>query len=201
VPALVAVAGDVAYANGDLSAPPFNGWDRFQALLSPIAASVPVAVCEGNHDGEWDEHFVPLRARFAPPARWYTIDRGAVRIIMLSTEDNNAVELEEKQMQFLRRALRAARLPDSGVQWLIVVGHRPLFDSNRLYGDQTEMRAQLVPLFDEHAVDLYIGGHQHDYERTFRCAIAPAVPVQLVTVVGRQTVRQGQRHHLHGDCD
>jgi hypothetical protein len=180
VPALVLVAGDVAYGNGDLSAPPFNGWDRFQALLSPIASSVPVAVCEGNHDGEWDEHFVPLRARFAPPARWYTIDRGAVRFIVLSTEDNNDVELEEKQMLFLRRALKAARSPSSGVEWLIVVGHRPLFDSNRLYGDQTELRAQMIPLFDEFAVDLYIGGHQHDYERTYPLVNRTGVPVQLV---------------------
>jgi hypothetical protein len=166
-PSMLLIAGDLAYGNGDKTAAPNNAWDRFQALLAPVAASMPVVVCEGNHDAEFREFFKPLRARFATPGRWYAFRRGPVLSIMLSTEDNNEVALERAEIDFLRAELQRARAPGSDVQWIVVAGHRPLFDSNVMYPDQLAMRAQLVPLFDEFHVDLYLSGHQHDYERTW----------------------------------
>jgi hypothetical protein len=109
---------------------------------------------------------------------------------MLSTEDNNSEQLEKDEIDFLRRELRAARSPDSAVQWIVVVGHRPLFDSNLMYPDQLTMRAQLVPLFDEFRVDLYLSGHQHDYERTW--PLRSEKPTADRSATRRRPFAQGQ---------
>lgn len=144
---LVIVAGDVAYANGDSTAAPHNIWDKWQALMSPLVSHVPLMVAEGNHDGAWGEKFVPLRTRIggaAATARYYAVDRGSARFVVLSAEiardddgeqlDDDSVSrrsqqqqqqrIDELQMRFLEHQLRTARQANSGISWIIVIGHR-----------------------------------------------------------------------------
>jgi hypothetical protein len=47
----------------------------------------------------------------------------------------------------------------------VVVGHHPIRSAG-LYGDDQAAIARLTPLFRRHRVQLYINGHDHDYERT-----------------------------------
>jgi hypothetical protein len=115
--------------------PPFNIWDIFTALLSPMSASVPLIVAEGNHDGAWGENFLPLRTRLAPPGAYYVVDRACARFIVLSVETSSDEEadddghrrtalLADNQLSFLRTQLRSARSNNSPIRWIIVVAHR-----------------------------------------------------------------------------
>ena len=56
-------------------------------------------------------------------------------------------------------------------EWLIVFFHHPPYSKGSNDSDvqapQIEMRANFVPLLEEHGVDLVLCGHSHSYERTW----------------------------------
>jgi hypothetical protein len=47
----------------------------------------------------------------------------------------------------------------------VVVGHHPIYSAGH-YGDDARLIARLGPILARHGVQLYINGHEHNYERT-----------------------------------
>ena len=66
----------------------------------------------------------------------------------------------QQQMTWLRQALAASRAP-----WKVLVGHHPIYSAGH-YGDDREAIGRLTPLLRRHGVQLYINGHDHNYERS-----------------------------------
>jgi hypothetical protein len=65
-----------------------------------------------------------------------------------------------RQLPWLTQALAASVAP-----WKVVVGHHPLYSAGH-YGDDKIAIRRLTPLFQKYGVQLYINGHEHNYERT-----------------------------------
>ena len=64
------------------------------------------------------------------------------------------------QLTWLDKELSRSKAP-----WKIVFGHHQIYSSGH-YGLNQPFIKTLSPIFQKHGVQLYINGHDHDYERT-----------------------------------
>lgn len=154
---LVLMAGDNIYPSGDLSLVKATFQRPYRELL---AAGVPFHAVLGNHDiltgnGKPQVAYPP----FGMKGRWYSLRRGPVAFFML---DTNVKAPWQLQLPWLNRELAA-----SDALWKVVVGHHPIYSSG-YYGNDPAAIARLTPLFRRHGVQLYINGHDHNYERSKR---------------------------------
>jgi hypothetical protein len=53
------------------------------------------------------------------------------------------------------------------IDWIIVQTHQNAASSSNGNGSDLGIREEWLPLFDRYQVDLVVGGHDHDYERSF----------------------------------
>ncbi len=152
---LVLLGGDNIYPDGNLLAVERTFQLPYRELL---AAAVPFHAVLGNHDIRTDNGDPQVRYRpFGMAGRWYSLRRGPVAFFLIDTNGNARWQ---HQMPWLKKALAASDAP-----WKVVVGHHPIYSAG-LYGDNPEAIARLTPLFERHGVQLYINGHEHNYERT-----------------------------------
>ncbi|MFM7393801.1 MAG: metallophosphoesterase, partial [Cyanobium sp.] len=150
---LVIMAGDNIYDNGDMREVAAKFERPYQELLK---AGVPFHAVLGNHDIRSNNGAGQIAyPGFGMKGRWYTLRRGPVEFFM---HDSNVDW--PKQMSWLKSSLAASRAP-----WKVLVGHHPIYSSG-LYGDDREAIARLTPLLRRHGVQLYINGHDHNYERS-----------------------------------
>jgi 3',5'-cyclic AMP phosphodiesterase CpdA len=154
---LVLLAGDNVYPDGDPAQLDRVFVKPYQELL---ANKVPFFAVLGNHDirtrnGEGQVAY----PAFGMGGRWYSLRRGPVEFFMLDTNVNAAWQ---HQLPWLKGALTRSTAP-----WKVVVGHHPLYSAG-FYGDDAPGIARLTPLFKRYGVQLYINGHDHNYERTRR---------------------------------
>jgi 3',5'-cyclic AMP phosphodiesterase CpdA len=154
---LVLLGGDNIYPAGNL----LDVENTFQRPYRDLlGAGVPFHAVLGNHDirtqnGDPQQRYRP----FGMASRWYSLRRGPVAFFLL---DTNVNARWQHQLPWLTKALAASNAP-----WKVVVGHHPLYSAG-LYGDDPAAIARLTPLFERHGVQLYINGHEHNYERTKR---------------------------------
>ena len=152
---LVIMGGDNIYDDGNLNRVEATFTRPYGALLK---AGVPFHAVLGNHDirttnGDPQVQY-PL---FGMKGRWYTVRQGPVEFFMLDTNVNAAWQ---HQLPWLKQALASSKAP-----WKVLVGHHPIRSSG-LYGDDPVAMARLVPLMRRYGVQLYINGHDHNYERS-----------------------------------
>ncbi|CEO96390.1 hypothetical protein PBRA_005061 [Plasmodiophora brassicae] len=180
---LVLHIGDLAYARGYQSI-----WDAFMYQISPIAGRIPYQTAVGNHeldglidrrtpagrDDSGGECGVPYKKRFPTPtssrAFWYGFRIGPVHVIVLSTE--HALAPGWPQRQFLMDEI-ANRVDRRVTPWLVVVGHRPVYEDSTTEPDvdvkfMGSFRDDLEPLLRIARVDMAFWGHDHAYYRTCR---------------------------------
>jgi 3',5'-cyclic AMP phosphodiesterase CpdA len=152
---LVLMGGDNIYPAGNLIDVESTFQQPYRELLR---AGVPFHAVLGNHDLRTENGDPQVRYRpFGMAGRWYSLRRGPVAFFML---DTNVNARWQHQMPWLKKALAASDAP-----WKVVVGHHPLYSAG-FYGDDQAAIARLTPLFERHGVQLYINGHEHNYERT-----------------------------------
>ncbi len=152
---LVLLGGDNIYPKGDIGQVKDMFTIPYKALLE---AGVPFHAVLGNHDirtanGDPQIAYKP----FGMKGRWYTLPRGPVEFFML---DSNVNADWGRQLPWLKRALASSKAP-----WKVVVAHHPIHSSGH-YGDDVVARNRLAPLFRQFGVQLYINGHEHNYERS-----------------------------------
>jgi 3',5'-cyclic AMP phosphodiesterase CpdA len=152
---LVLLGGDNIYPDGNLLEVERTFQLPYRELL---AAAVPFHAVLGNHDIRTDNGDPQVRYRpFGMGGRWYSLRRGPVAFFLI---DTNVNARWQHQMPWLKKALAASDAP-----WKVVVGHHPIYSAG-FYGDDPAAIARLTPLFQRHGVQLYINGHEHNYERT-----------------------------------
>lgn len=152
---LVVLAGDNIYTNGET-------WKIQSVFEKPYAAllkqGVKFRACLGNHDirtenGDPQVHY----ANFHMQGRYYSFREQDVQFFVLDTNHNADWQA---QLSWLEQTLQRS---DARVK--VAFGHHPIYSSGR-YGSDRAMIQALTPLFKQHQVQLYINGHEHDYERT-----------------------------------
>jgi acid phosphatase type 7 len=144
--------GDIAYEDGTLEELESYYFDAYGELLRSIV-SFPIA---GNHDYH-SEAAGPYREAFDLPdeERWFSYDYGDVHFVALDTEQVNGA-----QKEWLETDLAANTLP-----WVIAYGHKPPYSSGQ-HGSEVSCRDAFEPILARHGAQLWLSGHDHDYERT-----------------------------------
>lgn len=152
---LVILAGDNIYNNGEIEKIDAVFERPYQPLLQQ---GVKFHACLGNHDIRTanGEHQLQY-ANFNMPGRYYTFRRDQVQFFALDTNVNADWKT---QLPWLEQELSRSNAP-----WKVVFAHHPVYTSG-LYGVNQVFIKNLTPLFQKYRVQLYINGHEHDYERT-----------------------------------
>jgi hypothetical protein len=109
--------------------------------------------------GDHDDHHGHIRdqvAYFHMPNTYYQVSKGPVDFFILNT---TFFVRSPEQRAWIEQALAHSKAP-----WKIVVAHHPLYSSGR-NGNTEGLREVLEPLLVKYHADLYLAGHDHDYER------------------------------------
>jgi hypothetical protein len=156
--------GDNIYPDGDIKK---LGKTHFENPYSGlIQQNVKFVAAIGDHDDHKGHQFDEM-AYFKMPNDYYKVTDGPVDFFILNT--TFFVRSPEQQ------AWLAKALAQSHARWKIVAAHHPVYSSGR-HGHQTEgLRRILEPILVKNHADLYLAGHDHDYERF--------APIQGVTYV------------------
>ena len=142
--------------------------------------------CIGAH-----RNFTPYNRRWRMPSdasggalnMWYSFRAQRTHFVSISTETDHAGAPTTPdthigggrgggfgdQMAWLEADLKRAQ-NDSEIDWIVVVGHRPIYQSLDAALDWPantvkKCREVFEPLFHRYGVDLYVGAHKHYYER------------------------------------
>ena len=164
--------GDNAYSSGTQKQ--YNK-TLFEPYIELVKRFVPWAVI-GNHDARrwafydiWD---FPTKGESGGKASgnesFYSIDNGNLHMVMLDSETVDRDE-DGEMAEWLRADLKTNTKP-----WVIVAFHTPPYTDGGHHSDNDydsrgrmkDMRETFVPIFDKYSVDLVLGGHSHDYERS-----------------------------------
>jgi tartrate-resistant acid phosphatase type 5 len=175
--------GDNFYEDGVKSVDDPQWQTSFEKVYSAPSLQVPWRVILGNHDyhANCDAQitYAKTSPRWTMPARYYVrsekIDAAtAVDFFYLDTtpmiksyystansEKTGAQVITQdvpKQLAWFKDALAA-----STAQWKIVVGHHPIYSGGG-HGDTAELIETILPLLQEHKVQAYFNGHDHDLQ-------------------------------------
>jgi hypothetical protein len=145
--------GDNIYGDGDIKrfAKPF-----FEVPYGPlIQHGVQFLAAIGNHDTR-KGHTKDQMEYFKMPNDYYKVSDGPVDFFILNT---TYFVRNPKQQEWLEKSLAESKAP-----WKIVAGHHPLYSSGR-NGNTEGLKKILEPMLVRNRVDLYLCGHDHDYER------------------------------------
>jgi hypothetical protein len=130
---------------------------------------VPVWVALGNHDKLY-KHGKPALKFYNMPAFYYKNSVNNLDIFTLDTDN-----FTPKQQAWLKQGLA-----NSKARWKLVYGHHPIGTSGEHAREKLvlELRKTLLPTLVEGKADVYLAGHDHDYER-----FTPTAESPLLTVV------------------
>ncbi|WP_373530996.1 metallophosphoesterase [Vampirovibrio sp.] len=145
--------GDNIYPDGNIQKfgkPYFT--DMYGAL---IRQNVHFIVAIGNHDIVGG-HQADQLSFFKMPGYYYSVKKPGVEFFVI---DTNHFANDQVQQQWLKQALSA-----STSTWKAVVGHHPVYSSGE-HGSNQGLKDTLEPLLIDYRVNLYLAGHDHNYER------------------------------------
>jgi len=194
--------GDFGY---DLHTDNGRNGDNFMNSVQPMAARVPYMVDIGNHENiylgsHYTERFrlMPVtsgktmrtRNGVAPNNHFYSHDYGLVKFIALSSEIFFTKPwMIVEQRKWLESELE--KVDRSITPWVVVHAHRPAYCSCDKDCDATSstIRIGFEETFHKYGVDLFIAGHEHNYERmydvykneTTKSTINPPATIHIVT--------------------
>lgn len=153
--ALVLMTGDNIYEDGNIERVGATFGRPYRFLRQQ---EVPFYAVLGNHDLRTNNGVDQVNySAFNMQGRYYSFTKGIVQFFALDTNDNADWS---QQIPWLKRNLAASK-----ATWKIVFGHHPLYSSGA-HGSSSELIDLLSPLFAKYGVQLYLNGHDHDYERT-----------------------------------
>lgn len=181
---LVLHFGDISYAVGHAAR-----WEQFFNQLQPLSTMMPWQVSIGNHEYDYPtQPFLPswgdyngdshgecgiaYSARFHMPngatnpnTQWWSINYGNIHFTVLSFEHN----FTQGSEQFNWMVSDFQSVDRSVTPFFVVAAHRPFYcsavDQNDYVVGQ-HLQAELEDTFVKYAVDLFVSGHYHLYERT-----------------------------------
>lgn len=172
----IILLGDNAYAYGT----DVEYQSSFFQVYADDLARTPLWPCIGNHDmddayrylftvnNEGKTGGLPSRDPY-----YYSFDLANLHVIVLDpwtnwiqvTTDTDHLPWQ-KQLAWLKKDLAANRQ-----EWTIVINHFPVYCDGNYNSDNNaplaKLREILVPLADEHGVDLFVAGHDHTYQRSY----------------------------------
>ena len=175
--------GDNFYENGVTSVDDPQWQTSFEEVYRDPALQVPWYCILGNHDyhANCDAQIAygKTNPRWKMPARYYvksekidaatTVDFFYIDTTPMiksyyspfgaeNTRDQVITQDVPAQMAWFKAALAASK-----AQWKIVIGHHPIYSGGG-HGDTPELIENILPLLQEHKVQAYFNGHDHDLQ-------------------------------------
>lgn len=167
--------GDNAYPNGTDSEYHAAVFEMFGEQLQ----KTPLWPAYGNHEALCEDcvsanQLGPFFTLFKTPMLaeaggvsslrrdFYSFDYGDVHFVCLNSHDGS----DSHMIHWLQEDLEQNR-----ATWLIAYWHHPPYSKGFHNSDTVEeqhyMRSSILPILEEHGVDLVLTGHNHNYERSF----------------------------------
>ena len=151
----VILAGDNIYENGEI--------EKIEAVFEKpykflLEKGVNFYASLGNHDIRTNNGNQEIKyPGFNMQGRYYTFRYQTIQFFALDTNNNAEWKTELDWLE--------TELSNSNAPWKIVFGHHQIYSSG-IYGLNADFVKTLTPLFQKYGVQLYLNGHEHDYERT-----------------------------------
>jgi 3',5'-cyclic AMP phosphodiesterase CpdA len=138
-------------------------------------ANTPIFLAIGNHEYGGDPDATATKKYFAFPGNqtWYQMEYGKVQFLFLDStkllykwdgteriKKSTEEIANDEQLKWLEK-----RLIEPKPRWRIVALHHHIFSSG-IFGIDHSLVEHLVPLLEKYDVDLVLGGHEHNYERS-----------------------------------
>ncbi|XP_041376911.1 acid phosphatase type 7-like isoform X2 [Gigantopelta aegis] len=170
-------AGDITYADryGGDSHNNSYVWVDYMNRMEPVVSRVPYMTAPGNHESEF--HFaayanwlnMPSTESYSNSTFWFSFDYMGVHFVSFSTE--HEFMQNSTQFHWMESDLKAANRNRRAVPWVFVFGHRPLYCTSVICRERCKVeapvfRSYLEDLLYEQKVDVYMSGHNHQYERS-----------------------------------
>jgi hypothetical protein len=135
-------------------------WEEFFDAAEPLFKTAPVVSAHGNHEANAINYY----AQFAMPGdeENYALDYGFAHLTVLNDTPIDDAAILGSTKTFLDADLTA----HDSARWKLVMHHQPIWSASTRHGSSTTLRDAWGPVFDAHAVDLVLSGHDHDYERS-----------------------------------
>ncbi len=151
----VILAGDNIYENGEIE----KIEDVFEKPYKPLLEKeVKFYAILGNHDIRTNNGNQEIKyPGFNMQGRYYSFSYEPIQFFALDTNNNADWKAELNWLE--------TKLSNSKATWKIVFGHHQIYSSG-IYGLNKYFVETLTPLFKKYGVQLYINGHEHNYERT-----------------------------------
>ena len=164
---MVMMTGDNIYPNGDIG----KVSEAFEQPYAPLLEEgVTFYASLGNHDFRTDRGRGEIAYDgYNMPSRYYSFRKSfckqSAQFFALDTnlayiQNELGASAWQSQLRWLRAALARSRSP-----WKIVFAHHPVYSSGK-HGSSNKLISELSPIFKLYGVQLYINGHDHNYERT-----------------------------------
>lgn len=172
--------GDNFYENGVTSTEDDHWQASFEKVFHAPSLQIPWYVILGNHDyrGDCDAQlaYSKISSRWKMPARYFmqshTIAPGVTAdFFYLDTNpmiqsyhgggkfgEHIGTQDEKAQLAWFKKELAASK-----AQWKLVFGHHPIYSGGG-HGDSKDLIKTILPVLQEHKVQAYFNGHDHDLQ-------------------------------------
>lgn len=176
----VVTTGDNFYEDGVSGCNDPHWTESFESVYTDPALRIPWYACLGNHDWRGDVEAQILRSRAGD--RWQMPDYhysaligpgGMLELVVLDTTTllpryrpggAEAIAATEELCPDDQLAWLTRTLARSTARWRLVVGHHPILSGSRYHGGSPELDAAVRPILEEHGVQAYLCGHEHDLQ-------------------------------------
>lgn len=180
-PEFIVSCGDNFQVNGIASTSDPLWQSNFETVYNHPALLVDWYPVLGNHDYkgsvEAQIRYSEISRRWKMHDHYYTVvktinDSSRLRLIFIDTPAlladyrKNKEEYPDACLQDSAAQMHwlSQTLSQSTEDWIIVVGHHPVYSASPKHGNTPELLASLEPLFESAGVDLYLCGHDHDMQ-------------------------------------
>ncbi len=180
-PEFVIAAGDIHHFEGVQSVDDPLWMTNYELIYAHPELMIPWYPVCGNHEYRGNTQAVldysRVSRRWEMPSRYYTKsfsgEGTTVRIVWIDTTpliDRYRQESRlypdacrqdiEAQLQWLDATLAAA-----GEDWVIVVGHHPIYaETSKDDVERSDMQCRVDSILRRHHVDMYLNGHIHNFQ-------------------------------------
>jgi metallophosphoesterase superfamily enzyme len=149
----------------------------FESIYTHPSLHVEWYPALGNHDHggniQAQIDYSNISRRWKMPASYYTLvksrDGVSIRLVILDTysmvegfsdpDEDYSLEAAQKQVHWTDSVLTVA-----AEDWVIVVGHHPVYSAHPTRKNTKELVEYLKPVLDRHNVDFFIGAHDHIFQ-------------------------------------
>lgn len=146
--------GDYCYCDSD------GRW--WASTMKPLSSSGIIAKgSEGNHELTDSPGGNDLRQMWGQDSWQTSFDYKNTHFVLLPEDSAKPDPI------WLSKDLASAKA-NARIKWIVVVFHEPIYTSNSTHlPDEKGIKKTILPTIDKHHVDLFLQGHNHNYQRTF----------------------------------